>query len=142
MAYFVLAYAIAWLFWLPLAASSRGLIPVRLPATVFYSLAALGPLLAAVIMSGVEGGWPAIRALLGKVLKWRASIWWYVAAVVAYPGLGWLSRYPPLRGGLAVCRALDQGSATTRATATFPAATTRLPSASRAPEGISFHSSR
>ena len=54
VAYFGLAYAIAWLFWLPLAASSHNWLPVRLPATVFYNLAALGPLCAAVIVSEID----------------------------------------------------------------------------------------
>jgi membrane protease YdiL (CAAX protease family) len=85
--YFVLAYAISWAFWLPLAASSHGLIPVRLPAVVFYNLAALGPLLAAIIVSGIEGGKPAIRALLGKLLKWRVGVRWYLASLLGYPAL-------------------------------------------------------
>jgi membrane protease YdiL (CAAX protease family) len=85
--YFVLAYAISWAFWLPLAASSHDLIPIYLPAVVFYTLAALGPVLAAVIVSGIEGGKPAIRALLGKVLKWRVGVRWYLAALLGYPAL-------------------------------------------------------
>ena len=96
--YFVLAYAISWAFWLPLAASSRGLIPVQLPAMVFYSLAALGPVLAAVIASGIEGGKPAIRALLGSLLKRRVDARWTLAAVLGYPAL--------LLAALAVDRAL------------------------------------
>jgi uncharacterized protein len=87
VAYFVLAYAISWGFWLPLAASSHNLIPIDLPAVVFYNLAALGPVLAAVIISGIEGGKPAIRALLGKLLKWRVGVRWYLAALLGYPAL-------------------------------------------------------
>jgi membrane protease YdiL (CAAX protease family) len=87
VAYFVLAYAFSWAFWLPLAACSHDLIPVRLPAPVFYNLAALGPVLAAIIVSGIEGGSPAIRALLGKVLKWRVGVRWYLAALLGYPVL-------------------------------------------------------
>lgn len=85
--YFVLAYAISWAFWLPLAASSHDLIPIDLPAVVFYNLAALGPVLAAIIVSGAEGGKPAVRALLGKVLKWRVGVRWYLAALLGYPAL-------------------------------------------------------
>jgi membrane protease YdiL (CAAX protease family) len=87
VAYFVLAYAISWAFWMPLAASSHDLIPVRLPAVVFYNLAALGPVLAAIIVSGIEGGRPAVRALLEKVLKWRVGVRWYLAALLGYPAL-------------------------------------------------------
>jgi membrane protease YdiL (CAAX protease family) len=87
VAYFVLAYAISWAFWLPLAASSHNLIPIHLPAVVFYNLAALGPVLAAVIVSGAEGGKPAIHDLLGKMLKWRVGIRWYLAALLGYPAL-------------------------------------------------------
>jgi hypothetical protein len=85
--YFVLAYAISWAFWLPLAASSHGLIPVRLPAVVFYSLAALGPLLAALIASSLEGGQPATRALLARLFQWRVGLRWYLVALLGYPGL-------------------------------------------------------
>jgi membrane protease YdiL (CAAX protease family) len=60
---------------------------VRLPAVVFYSLAALGPLLAALIASSLEGGRPAIRALLAKLLKWRVGVRWYLVALLGYPGL-------------------------------------------------------
>ena len=87
VAYFVLAYAISWASWLPLAASEHNLIPVQLPAVVFYNLAALGPVLAAIIVSGTEGGKPAIRALLGKVLKWRVGVRWYLVALLGYPAL-------------------------------------------------------
>jgi membrane protease YdiL (CAAX protease family) len=87
LAYFVLAFGIAWAFWLPLAASSQDLIPARLPAIVFYNLAGLGPLLAALILSAAEGGRSAVRALLGKLLKWRVSFRWYAAALVGYPAL-------------------------------------------------------
>ena len=87
VAYFGLAYAIAWLFWLPLAASSHNWLPVRLPATVFYNLAALGPLCAAVIVSGIEGGRAAIRTLLGTLLRWRVGARWYLAALLGYPAL-------------------------------------------------------
>jgi uncharacterized protein len=85
--YFVLAYAISWTFWLPLAASSRDLIPFNLPAVIFYNLAALGPVLAAIIVSGIEGGKSAIRDLLGKVLEWRVGVRWYLAALLGYPAL-------------------------------------------------------
>jgi membrane protease YdiL (CAAX protease family) len=85
--YFILAYAISWAFWLPLAASSHGLIPVRLPGTVFYSLAALGPLLAALLASGLEGGRPAVRTLLSGLTKWRVGLRWYLAALLGYPAL-------------------------------------------------------
>jgi membrane protease YdiL (CAAX protease family) len=85
--YFVLAYAISWAFWLPLAASEHGLLPVELPAVVFYSLAALGPILAAVITSNIQGGRPAIRALFGSLLRWRVGMRWYVAATLGYPAL-------------------------------------------------------
>jgi membrane protease YdiL (CAAX protease family) len=85
--YFILAYAISWAFWMPLAASSHDLIPIDLPAVVFYNLAALGPVLAAIIVSGIEGGKPAVRVLLEKVLKWRVGVRWYLAALLGYPAL-------------------------------------------------------
>ena len=90
--YFILAYAISWAFWLPLAASSHGLLPVRLPAVVFYSAAALGPLLAACIASALEDDGPAgrgaaLHGLLAGLLRWRVGMRWYLVALLGYPGL-------------------------------------------------------
>jgi membrane protease YdiL (CAAX protease family) len=90
VAYFLLAYAISWVFWLPLAASSHGWLPVHLPATVFYSLAGLGPVCAALVVSHAEGGRTAVRALLGKLMRWRVGVRWYLVAILGYPAL-WLA---------------------------------------------------
>ena len=54
---------------------------------LFYSLAALGPLLAAVIASYVTGGRSAIHDLFGGLVKWRVEARWYLAALLGYPGL-------------------------------------------------------
>jgi membrane protease YdiL (CAAX protease family) len=86
-AYFILAYGVAFAFWLPLAASSHNVIRVRLPAAVFYNLATLGPLLGALIVSAAEGGRSAVRTLARKVLQWRVPLRWYVAALVGYPAI-------------------------------------------------------
>ena len=46
--FFVLAYAISWLFWAPLALSGLGLLEPE-PSRVFHLLGGLGPMLAALV---------------------------------------------------------------------------------------------
>jgi membrane protease YdiL (CAAX protease family) len=40
-----------------------------------------GPLLAALVVTVVAGGWPGVKALLGKQVQWRVGISWYVVVL-------------------------------------------------------------
>jgi membrane protease YdiL (CAAX protease family) len=42
----------------------------------------LGPLLAAVVITAVSDGWPGVRELLSRIVRWRVPIKWYAVAVV------------------------------------------------------------
>src|SRR5438552_13696941 len=73
VAYFVLAYALAWLLWLPFVLSRGGgvgVIPFTTPADasgLAYLLVfagALGPALAAIIVSASSNGWAGVKSLL------------------------------------------------------------------------------
>lgn len=83
----MLAYAISWLFWIPLVASSRNLIPFRLPATVFYNLAGLGPCLSAFILTKAAGGQAGVRNLVDRLRLWRVGLRWLVIAIMGPPAL-------------------------------------------------------
>jgi uncharacterized protein len=65
MAFFVLAYALSW--W-----------PVPLDGTQF----AFGPLLAAMVVSAVVGGAAGLMAWLRRCTQSRASLGWYMAALL------------------------------------------------------------
>lgn len=67
VSFFVLAYLLswhAWLLWLVHLAPQPGLDP-------------LGPFAAALIVSGIAGGWSAVKRLLRRILEWRVGLRWY-----------------------------------------------------------------
>jgi membrane protease YdiL (CAAX protease family) len=79
VAFFVLAYGLSWAVEIPLALRAQGLISVPIPWSLHY-LAAYGPLLAAIIVTGINSGRDGLRELFGRVFKWRVRpVWWLVA---------------------------------------------------------------
>jgi membrane protease YdiL (CAAX protease family) len=88
MTYFVLAYAISWSWWVPLAL--RGDVvhagvgwPTHLPGLI-------GPAVAAVLVTSATEGWQGLRDLGRRTVRWRIGVrWWLVvAATFALIGLG------------------------------------------------------
>jgi len=69
--YFVLAYVLSWAVW-PLVLAN----PESSPLVPF------GPLLAAVVVALLAGGWAELRGLLGQLLRWRVHPIWYVMALL------------------------------------------------------------
>jgi membrane protease YdiL (CAAX protease family) len=77
--FFVLAYALFWAVEIPLALRAQGLIAAPIPWSLHY-VAAYGPLLAAILVTGVTSGREGLKALFGRMLKWRVRpVWWLVA---------------------------------------------------------------
>jgi uncharacterized protein len=69
----VLAYALSWWPWVwyqfdPVAADA----PI-LP---------LGPLLSALFVLALAGGWPAVKKWIGKIVHWRVGWFWYAVALL------------------------------------------------------------
>lgn len=88
VSYFVLAYAIAWLLWLPLILSKGGglgFLPFNSGrGFLFLSLIVLGsfgPALSAVIMSAATEGKAGVRLLLRRVVRGKVGFRWYLAAM-------------------------------------------------------------
>ena len=91
VSYFILAYVLAWVLWLPLVLSKGGgigLIPFTIPAKITSLLplliiivGALGPALAAIIVSASVGGWTAVKQLLLRMVQVRAGLQWYIVAL-------------------------------------------------------------
>jgi membrane protease YdiL (CAAX protease family) len=86
LAYFALAFALAWAIMVPLTLASRGIIafPESIPLLLFMSY---GPTLAALIVTGVIAGWAGIRALLSRLLIWRVGVQWYLVAIFLNAGI-------------------------------------------------------
>ena len=74
----VLAYALSWWAWI-----WYRLDPVNVDAPILP----IGPLLAALIVLAMVGGWPAIRELLRKIVHWRVGWKWYAVALLLPVGL-------------------------------------------------------
>ena len=82
--FFALAYAGAWLAFLPplLAQNGLGLVPVRLPLVLFLALGSFtGPALAAILVSGAAGGRAGVRALFRRYTITPTRYWWYLLAL-------------------------------------------------------------
>jgi membrane protease YdiL (CAAX protease family) len=80
LAFFALAYALSWIVEIPLALKAQELIQAEIPFWTHY-LAAYGPMLSAVILTIVRGGWEGLRELLGRMTKWRVNPGWWLAAL-------------------------------------------------------------
>jgi CAAX protease family protein len=79
--YFALTYLISWLLWLPLLASSHNWFPAEAPFILYY-LGAVGPALAAVILVWLDHGKEGVWSLLRHLVLWRASVKWYLVALL------------------------------------------------------------
>ncbi|HZW02648.1 MAG TPA: CPBP family intramembrane glutamic endopeptidase [Anaerolineaceae bacterium] len=88
VAFYLLAFAITWLGWVPQALHSRGLFPFD--SIVFYILDGTGPLLALFIVTAILKGKADFGELFLPLLQWRVSWVWYVVAFLGFPAL-WLA---------------------------------------------------
>ncbi|NMB89799.1 MAG: hypothetical protein GYA17_15675, partial [Chloroflexi bacterium] len=86
VAFFVLAYAVAWSFEIPLALAHFGLIRAQIPTWLHYC-AALGPLSAALIMTCLTAGAAGLRRLAARVFQWRIDLRYYAFTMLAPAGL-------------------------------------------------------
>jgi membrane protease YdiL (CAAX protease family) len=69
--FFVLAFALAWWIWLLYAFDITFLGPIF----------ALGPFLAAIIVTVLTGGKAGLKALLSRMVRWRVGLRWYAATL-------------------------------------------------------------
>jgi membrane protease YdiL (CAAX protease family) len=75
--FFVLTYALSWWPW-----------PLFIVHLFPFPLLPTGPALAALIMTGIIGGWAGTKALLLRLVQWRARPRWY-AVVLLLPVVIW-----------------------------------------------------
>ena len=88
-AYFILAFALMWVFVIPIMLSQRGLAIISLPdplIEIFLLVATFsGPLPAALIMTTLMDGREGRRKLLRSMFQWRVGFGWYLLLLVGYP---------------------------------------------------------
>lgn len=87
LAFYLLAFAITWLGWMPQAAYSHGLFPFD--SLLFYILGGVGPLVAALIVLHILRSRDVVDELFGPLLRWRVGVIWYAVALFGYPAI-WL----------------------------------------------------
>ena len=78
--FFVLAYAISWLLWLPLVVSGDS--SPSGPGLVLLLLGSLVPSSIAILLVAVLHGGAGVRKLLHRLLIWRVGAGWWVAIVL------------------------------------------------------------
>ena len=84
-AFLVMAYAIGWTIFLTVVLSEEGfgLLPFRLPLMPVTSIASIFALaLPAFLVTAATGGKDGVRDLLGRCLRWRVGIRWYLLALL------------------------------------------------------------
>jgi len=79
VAYFVLNYVITWLIASPLIASAQGFLKQAIPFTLHY-LTAYGPLIAAIIVTGITSGTSGLRELSDRMFRWRVGLVWVLTS--------------------------------------------------------------
>jgi CAAX protease family protein len=88
-AYFILAFALMWVFVIPIMLSQRGLGIITLPDAlieIFLLVATFsGPLPAALIMTTLIDGREGRKKLLRSMFQWRVGLGWYLLLLVGYP---------------------------------------------------------
>src|SRR5438270_9178605 len=92
LAYFIIAFIGSWASLLPIALSrgvnGLGLLPYRLPDTVFYIAAILftfaGPALASLVVTAIISGRAGVGQLLRRCVQWRVGIQWYLITIFGF----------------------------------------------------------
>jgi uncharacterized protein len=81
--FYILAFGISWLGMISVVLVSRGIAPVYRPyflvLSIFY---AIGPALAAVIVSQIAYGKTGVWDLLKGLIRWRVGAIWYIIAML------------------------------------------------------------
>ncbi|MFC4587550.1 CPBP family intramembrane glutamic endopeptidase [Sphaerisporangium corydalis] len=92
--FFLLAYGLSWLAWLPYVLSADGLavFPFRYPMVLGTSQflgvmpgAYLGPIFSAYLLTRLVDGRPGVRRWLRAFLRFRAGARWYLLALAGVP---------------------------------------------------------
>jgi len=78
LVFFLLAFTLSWLIWIPVALSSHGWISFSVPSAIAGLMGAFGPTLAGIIVSFIFSGRSGVGRLLIRILDWRVDSKWYI----------------------------------------------------------------
>jgi membrane protease YdiL (CAAX protease family) len=88
-AYFTLAFALMWVFVIPIMLSQRGLGIINLQDALIEAFLLIatfsGPLPAALIMTTLIDGREGRKKLVRSMFQWRVGLGWYLLLLVGYP---------------------------------------------------------
>jgi uncharacterized protein len=76
--FFLLAFGISWVVWIPAALGSYELIPPQFSFAPSPLLGVFGPFIAALITTAIFDGRAGFKSLFKRFLVWRVSILWYL----------------------------------------------------------------
>lgn len=79
-AYFVTACAVSWLGVSPLIAAGLGMRDLGWSPS-WHALGALGPVVAAVLVTTISGGRAGLSEFWGRLVRWRVGLVWWLLAV-------------------------------------------------------------
>lgn len=81
ISFFGLAYGVSWTIWAPILAAERGWVAWDVPYALYY-VGSLGPLTAALLITGSTRGRSGVRLLLGRIVQWRVGLSYYAFATL------------------------------------------------------------
>jgi membrane protease YdiL (CAAX protease family) len=87
-AFLLMAFGFGWASLIPILLSENGfgVVPIELPLTVIQTLATvMGLALPAFLVTAATGGKDGVHDLLGRILRWRVGIRWYLIALFGLP---------------------------------------------------------
>jgi membrane protease YdiL (CAAX protease family) len=79
--FFLLAFCITWIVWLPRAAATQGLLTSDLPSVVGQAWT-WTPAIAALLAAALTGGRAAVRELGARLVRWRVGWQWYLIVIL------------------------------------------------------------
>ncbi len=88
--FFTLTFILSWLVWIPLDLSHFGIGPLQISemtSSMVRLLGVLMPAMAALILTGLNGGRQALHDLFTRLTIWRVGIEWWVVAIFVQPVL-------------------------------------------------------
>ena len=85
--FFVLAYTVTWVLWIPLVVGGVPAFSATTHAPSLYALpgVAVGVTGTAFFMTAVTDGRAGVRRLLRRLVSWRVGVRWYLVAVLLIP---------------------------------------------------------
>jgi uncharacterized protein len=83
--FFFLAFLFPWLVWGTTIAQARGLLSFHIPQPLAFWI---GLTLATYLSAWLSGGWPAVKDLLARLIRWNVQPFWYLVALLSTGALG------------------------------------------------------